>query len=334
MRGQGKDADIAQARRRSGGVASTTTCKGVGAEPAAGVTAITQTCPEDPALGGPVHGADLGRALAGRGPLHRRRLEDDRPRRPATRQTNQAFDPVAGGGDACATASGDDQPGAATYRLGEAKGGGFTLAGSPTVIADIDSPGPTSQVAARLLDVDPERRTSRSSRAASTAPHGEPRRRTPGLPAPPERLEVRERARRQARAAAERRPVRPGLERPGAGHGRQPRPAAADPRGAGRRRRRRRRSRRHRRLLDGHRRRAAPRGDPGGLGAGPRRDRRRRLRVRLAEKGTKRDDTPRRHGGRRSPARRQGQRQGLRQGRRRLPQRRQGQRPRLRRRRR
>ena len=27
--------------------------------------------------------------------------------------------------------------------------------GSPTVVADITSPGPTSQIAARLLDVDP-----------------------------------------------------------------------------------------------------------------------------------------------------------------------------------
>ena len=28
--------------------------------------------------------------------------------------------------------------------------------GSPTIVADINSPGPTSQLAARLLDVDPD----------------------------------------------------------------------------------------------------------------------------------------------------------------------------------
>lgn len=67
----------------------------------------------------------------------------------------QAFDPITGGG-ACATASGSDQPGTATYRLPAASGSGYTLMGAPTVVADIDSVGPTSQVAARLLDVAPD----------------------------------------------------------------------------------------------------------------------------------------------------------------------------------
>ncbi|MBY0397868.1 MAG: hypothetical protein K2X91_15555, partial [Thermoleophilia bacterium] len=66
----------------------------------------------------------------------------------------QAFDPIAGGG-ACATADAADQVGAATYRLDPAPAGGFTLMGSPTIIADIASAGPQSQLAARLLDVDP-----------------------------------------------------------------------------------------------------------------------------------------------------------------------------------
>jgi predicted acyl esterase len=67
----------------------------------------------------------------------------------------QAFDPITGGG-ACATASGADQAGTATYRLPAASGSGYTLMGSPTVIADIDSLGPNSQIAARLLDVAPD----------------------------------------------------------------------------------------------------------------------------------------------------------------------------------
>jgi predicted acyl esterase len=69
--------------------------------------------------------------------------------------SGRAFDPVAGGG-ACATASAADQPGAATYRLPAASGAGYTLMGSPTLIADINSLGPNSQVAARLLDVAPD----------------------------------------------------------------------------------------------------------------------------------------------------------------------------------
>ena len=67
----------------------------------------------------------------------------------------QAFDPITGPG-ACATASGANQPGTATYRLPAATGSGYTLMGSPTVIADVNSPGPTSQIAARLLDVAPD----------------------------------------------------------------------------------------------------------------------------------------------------------------------------------
>ena len=69
-------------------------------------------------------------------------------------QAGQAYDPISGGG-ACATAPGADQVGAASYRLGAAPSGGFTLMGSPTVVADINSPGPTSQLAARLVDIDP-----------------------------------------------------------------------------------------------------------------------------------------------------------------------------------
>jgi predicted acyl esterase len=67
---------------------------------------------------------------------------------------NRAFDPIAGGG-ACATASGADQSGIANYRL-DPVGSAYTLMGSPTVVADINSPGPFSQIAARLLDVAPD----------------------------------------------------------------------------------------------------------------------------------------------------------------------------------
>jgi hypothetical protein len=65
------------------------------------------------------------------------------------------FDPVSGGG-ACASASASDLPGVATYRLPAAAGNGYTLMGSPTVLATISSPGPNSALAARLLDVAPD----------------------------------------------------------------------------------------------------------------------------------------------------------------------------------
>jgi predicted acyl esterase len=77
---------------------------------------------------------------------------------PTDGAVGQAFDPITGGG-ACATASAADQPGAATVRSNPAPAAGFTLMGSPTILADITSPGPTSQLAARLLDVDPGNNT-------------------------------------------------------------------------------------------------------------------------------------------------------------------------------
>ena len=69
-------------------------------------------------------------------------------------RVSQAFDPIAGSG-ACATTASNDQPGTATYRLPAAPEA-YTIAGSPTVIADVAAPSPHAQVASRLLDVDPE----------------------------------------------------------------------------------------------------------------------------------------------------------------------------------
>ena len=86
------------------------------------------------------------------------RLEGRRRRRSCPRRESSAiaapFDPITGGG-ACATSSATDQADTATYRTDPVPTGGYTLIGSPTVVADITSPGSNSQIAARLLDVDP-----------------------------------------------------------------------------------------------------------------------------------------------------------------------------------
>lgn len=63
------------------------------------------------------------------------------------------FDPIATG-DACATAAGADQLGAASYRL-TVPDPGLTLLGSPTIVADLAAVGGNSSLAARLLDVAP-----------------------------------------------------------------------------------------------------------------------------------------------------------------------------------
>ena len=209
--------------------------KGAGSEPFHGVQTLTQACGgpsggatgpfDDPNTDLPFRAARWAQLAPGEVRFSGPAAQTITPE--ASDQNGQPFDPIGGGG-ACATAPGADQAGTASYRLDPAPAGGFTLMGSPTIVADINSPGPTSQVAARLLDVDPTSGTRRSLPAASTG-----RRSTradgdaPGVPAAPERMEVRGRPHRQARAAPGGPALRPQLERPGAGDGLEPSAAPA-----------------------------------------------------------------------------------------------------------
>jgi hypothetical protein len=136
--------------------------KGEGPAPFQGVQTLTQVC------GGPSGGAtgpfddpntDLPFQASSWSQLSRGEVHLSGPDAKviapgASDQAGTAFDPIGGGG-ACATAPEADQAGTASYRLAPAPAAGFTLMGSPTIVADINSPGPTSQVAARLLDVNP-----------------------------------------------------------------------------------------------------------------------------------------------------------------------------------
>ena len=128
--------------------------KGEGAEPEPGVTTLTTTCPGSAPSAGPFHAPSWAKIAPGEVRLESDPAQTILPDVATDTQVGAAFDPIAGDG-ACATASGADQTGAATYRLDPAPAGGYTLMGSSTVIADFQMPGPTSQVAARLLDVDP-----------------------------------------------------------------------------------------------------------------------------------------------------------------------------------
>jgi hypothetical protein len=60
------------------------------------------------------------------------------------------FQPALG---PCRTVPAADEPNAATYRLRAATGDGYTLLGSPTVIAVLGTTGPNAQVVAHLWDV-------------------------------------------------------------------------------------------------------------------------------------------------------------------------------------
>jgi predicted acyl esterase len=136
--------------------------KGVGGEPFQGVQTLTQACGspslgatgmfDDPDTDLPYRASSW--AAIQRGEVH---FTDPDPHViPPTinDQAGQAFDPISGPG-ACATAPATDQTGAASYRLEPAPASSFTVMGSATVIADINSQSATSQLAARLLDVDP-----------------------------------------------------------------------------------------------------------------------------------------------------------------------------------
>jgi len=151
QRGQNKSADSTLRRQRTEAWFAYY-LKGTLPAPALGVETLTQTCPAGAPSGGPFT-APTWKAIAP-GEV---RFTEAAPKTvtpgggdPAA---GRAYDPIAGGG-ACATFSGDDAPGAGSYRLPAAPAGGYTLMGSPTIIADINSVGPTSQLAARLLDVD------------------------------------------------------------------------------------------------------------------------------------------------------------------------------------
>jgi dienelactone hydrolase len=127
--------------------------KGGGSQPFQGVTAYTITCPTSAPSGGPFQAntwASLEHGVV--------RFQDAATKtisaNGGSAAVDTSFDPVSGGG-ACASPSASDLPGVATYRLPVAAGNGYTLMGSPTVVATIDSPVANSELAARLLDVAP-----------------------------------------------------------------------------------------------------------------------------------------------------------------------------------
>jgi hypothetical protein len=152
QRGQNKPADVAQLHAAQDAWFAHF-LRGDGPAPFEGVTTLTQTCPDDAPSGGPYTAATWAAIAPGEVRLDSADAQTIQPIA-GDPSIGLAFDPIAGDG-ACATASGDDQTGAATYRLPAAPAGGYTLMGSPTVVADLDSPGPHSQIAARLLDVAP-----------------------------------------------------------------------------------------------------------------------------------------------------------------------------------
>jgi len=126
--------------------------KGEGAAPSSSAEALTTTCPESAASEGTYKAADWQSLSPGEIQLDGAAAQTVLPGA-GDPNIGKTFDPIAGK-DPCATAAGADQPGTANYRL-QVPAAGFTLLGSPTVVADLATTNLDSELAARLLDVLP-----------------------------------------------------------------------------------------------------------------------------------------------------------------------------------
>ncbi|MGI8558593.1 MAG: CocE/NonD family hydrolase [Solirubrobacteraceae bacterium] len=123
-------------------------------DPGQAVTALTQTCPKSAPSGGPYTAASWPA-------LHPGTLQYDATAAQTLSSlagnpaTSLSIDPISGQG-ACASVSAADDPGVATYRLPAATGGGFTMIGAPTIVAQMAVTGAFPEIAGRLWDVAPD----------------------------------------------------------------------------------------------------------------------------------------------------------------------------------
>lgn len=127
---------------------------GIGSKPDNNVIAYTEVCPNSEPSAGP-YTADSWASLAP-GEIT---VEGG--------ETDQVIEPDGGSNDVaaayaviasapCANPSSAKEPGTANYESEPAPAAGFTVLGSPTVIADFEGGGTESEIAARLVDVAPD----------------------------------------------------------------------------------------------------------------------------------------------------------------------------------
>jgi predicted acyl esterase len=125
---------------------------GTGERPGSEVTAYAQSCEAEP--GTSTTAETWGGIATGEVRLRAAGAQTVSPTG-GDRAVAQSFDPIGGAG-ACASPAGETETGVASYDLPPATDGGYTVMGSPTVIARIAQSGINSQIAARLVDVSPD----------------------------------------------------------------------------------------------------------------------------------------------------------------------------------
>jgi predicted acyl esterase len=129
-----------------------------------GIRTLTQACNGDQVLG-PFTTATW--AAQHPGEVRYRETAPKQVSSPGDPATGLITDPVANiATGSCVTTEATDAPSSATYRLPPATGSGYTVLGSPTVVARIAASGPSAQLAARLWDVAPDGRQTLMARLA------------------------------------------------------------------------------------------------------------------------------------------------------------------------
>lgn len=128
---------------------------GSGPQPADDVIAYTVTCPKTAPSGGPYVAGDWASISPGEITVEGGAPDQTISPDGGDPKVASAFNPVLGPGS-CASPSSAIEPGTAHYDSDPAPAGGFTMIGSPTVLAEITVGGTDSQIAARLVDVAPD----------------------------------------------------------------------------------------------------------------------------------------------------------------------------------
>ena len=126
-----------------------------GSKPANNAVAYTVTCPKAAASGGPFSAPNWASIAPGEITVEGGATDQTIQPDGGTAAVASAFNPPLGGG-ACAAPSADKEPGTANYDSAAAPAGGFTMLGSPIVVADLEGAGQNSEIAARLVDVAPD----------------------------------------------------------------------------------------------------------------------------------------------------------------------------------
>ncbi len=153
MRGQNKGATIA-ARETLRDQWIDHYLAGSASKPENNVITYTQTCPDSTPDGGPTTTSDWASQSPGEIRYRSNPAETIAPDG-GDRAVAGTFNP-APAGTACVVAAGAEEAGTASYQLDPAAAGGYTVMGSPTVIAKFQFTGDTAQVASRLVDVSPD----------------------------------------------------------------------------------------------------------------------------------------------------------------------------------